>query len=122
MLRALKQLGLRLAFVCNFTSAMLDAAVRVSGLGGVFEAHLSADRVRAFKPDPRAYRMALDAFNLERDKIILCAFGGWDAAGARAFDYPTICINPMNAPVEELGVIPDAIGSGLSDLATFALS
>jgi 2-haloacid dehalogenase len=118
-LKELKAQGLRLAFLSNFTPAMLDTAVGTAGLDGIFDAHLSTDKVRAFKPDPRAYRMALDAYGLERHEIAFCAFGGWDAAGAKAFGYPTIWINRMNAPVEELGIMPDAIGSGLSDLVKF---
>lgn len=121
-LRELKSRDLRLAFLSNFTPAMLDTAVGTSGLDGIFDAHLSTDKVRAFKPDPRAYRMALDAYALERHEIAFCAFGGWDAAGAKAFGYPTVWINRMNAPVEELGVMPDAIGSGLSDLVDFVKS
>lgn len=51
-LKALKTSGLRLAFLSNFTAAMLDQAVKNSGLGGIFDDHLSTDKVRAFKPDP----------------------------------------------------------------------
>jgi 2-haloacid dehalogenase len=39
----------------SLAAAMLDQAVKNSGLEGVFEDHLSADRVRVFKPDPPAY-------------------------------------------------------------------
>ena len=88
----------------------------------MFEPHLSTDQVRAFKPDPRAYQMGIDAFGLRREEIAFAAFGGWDAAGARAFGYPTFWVNRMNAPVEELGVAPDGIGANLHDLAHFVMS
>jgi 2-haloacid dehalogenase len=122
VLPALKQLrdaGIRMAFLSNFTDAMLDAAVRNSGLEGFLEGHLSTDKVRAFKPDPRAYQMAIDAFNLKKDEIAFAAFAGWDVAGARWFGYPTFWVNRLNAPVEELGVVPDGIGAGLGDLVKF---
>jgi 2-haloacid dehalogenase len=48
-LRELKGRGLRLAFLSDATPVMLDSWVENSGLGGVFDAHLSTDRVRAFK-------------------------------------------------------------------------
>ena len=57
---------------------MLDAAVRNSGLEGILEPHLTTDRVNAFKPDPRAYQMGIDAFGLRREEITFAAFGGWD--------------------------------------------
>jgi 2-haloacid dehalogenase len=84
-LQSLKASGMRMALLSNFTPAMLDAAVGNSGLQGIFEPHLSTDRVRAYKPDPRAYQMGIDAFGLKREEIAFAAFGGWDAAGAKVF-------------------------------------
>jgi 2-haloacid dehalogenase len=118
-LRRLRDAGLRMAFLSNFSAPMLDAGVRNSGLEGLFEPHLSTDRVGAYKPDPRAYQMAIDAFGLGRDQIAFVAFGGWDAAGAKAFGYPTFWVNRLGVRVEELGVAPDAIGTGLVDLVKF---
>jgi 2-haloacid dehalogenase len=118
-LQSLKSSGMKLALLSNFTPAMLDAAVRNSGLQGIFEPHLSTDKVRAYKPDPRAYQMGVDAFGLKREEIAFAAFGGWDAAGAKAFGYPTFWANRMNLPPEELGFAPDATGATLHDLASF---
>jgi hypothetical protein len=53
------------------TERMLDAAIRSSGLDGLFEQNLSTDRVRAYKPDPRAYQMAIDALDLPREDELL---------------------------------------------------
>jgi 2-haloacid dehalogenase len=121
-LKLLKEAGLRLVLLSNFTAAMLDAAVRNSGLESIFEPHLSTDRIDAYKPDPRAYRMAVDAFGLRRDEIAFAAFGGWDAFGAKSFGYPTFWVNRMNLPVEELGTAADAVGSSLHDLVRFVRS
>ena len=120
-LKRLKSAGIRLVFLSNFTETMLNSAVESCGLQGLFEPHLSTDRVRAFKPDPSAYRMAEDAMHLRRDEIVFAAFGGWDAAGAKAFGFPTFWVNRMNQPVEQLGYPPDAIGGGLEDLARFVM-
>jgi 2-haloacid dehalogenase len=119
-LQRLKDAGIRMAFLSNFTAEMLDAAVRNSGLQGIFEAHLSTDRVQAFKPDPRAYRMGVDAFGMEKEEIAFAAFAGWDAAGAKRFGYPTFWVNRANAPLEELGIAPDGTGASLQDLVAFA--
>ena len=118
-LRQLRDAGLRMAFLSNFTAPMLDAAIRNSGLEGLFEDHLSTDKVRAFKPDARAYQMGLDAFGVRKEEIVFAAFAGWDAVGAKWFGYPTFWVNRANAPVEELGVVPDGTGSGLRDLVNF---
>jgi 2-haloacid dehalogenase len=121
-LQELKAAGIRMAFLSNLTDAMLDAAVKNSGLEGVFESHLSTDRVRAFKPDPRAYQMGIDAFKLEKEEIAFAAFAGWDVMGAKWFGYPTFWVNRVNAPAEELGMVPDGVGPGLGDLAKFVLA
>lgn len=118
-LASLKASGVRMAFLSNFTSAMLDSAVQSSGLQGTFERHLTTDNVSAYKPDPRAYRMAIGAFGLKRGEIAFAAFGGWDAAGAKRFGYPTFWVNRLGLPVEELGVAPDGIGATLPDLEKF---
>ena len=118
-LTALKGAGLRMAFLSNFTVPMLEAGIRNSGLEGLLEPPLSTDRVRAFKPDPRAYRMALDAFGVGRGEVLFAAFAGWDAAGAKAFGYTTFWVNRLGQPAEELGEVPDATGANLADLVAF---
>ena len=80
---------------------------------------LSTDRVKAYKTDPRAYKMPEDAFKLPRKSIVFAAFGGWDAAGAKSFGLNTFWVNQVNATLEELGVKPDAIGRTLLDLAKY---
>jgi 2-haloacid dehalogenase len=121
-LRALKAGGPRMAFLSNFSTTMLDCAVRNSGLEGLFESHLSTDRVRAFKPAPQAYEMATSAFGLQKEEIVFAAFGGWDAAGAKWFGYPTFWVNRAQAATEELDVLPDGAGKDLNDLAAFVLA
>jgi 2-haloacid dehalogenase len=120
-LAALLGAGIRVAFLSNFTAAMLDAAVENSGLQGFFEAHLTTDRVRAFKPDHRAYEMGLKAFHARREEVVFCAAAGWDAAGAKRFGYPTFWVNRTREPAEELGVKADGEGAGLADLVRFVL-
>jgi 2-haloacid dehalogenase len=121
-LKELKAAGIRMAFLSNLTDAMLDSAVKNSQLEGFFEPHLSTDRVRAFKPDPRAYQMGVEAFKLEKEEIAFAAFAGWDVMGAKWFGYPTFWVNRVNAPAEELGMLPDGVGPGLGDLAKFVLA
>jgi 2-haloacid dehalogenase len=121
-LRSLKKAGMRLAFLSNMTSQMLEAGIHNSQLDGVFDYVLSTDRVKAYKPDPRAYQMGLDAFGLKSNQILFAAFAAWDAAGAKSFGYPTFWVNRQNQPGEELGVTLDANGRNLDDLAAFVIA
>ncbi len=107
-LRTLKEGGLRIALLSNMTNSLLAAGIRNSKLDGMFDHVLSADRVKAYKPDPRAYEMGVDAFGLRRERILFAAFAGWDAAGAKQFGYPAVWVNRQNEASEELGVTVDA--------------
>jgi 2-haloacid dehalogenase len=120
-LKSLKGAGIRLGFLSNLTPKMLDSAIAGSGLGDLFEHVLSTDKLKTYKPDPRAYQMGTDAFGLERDEIAFAAFGGWDATGAKWFGYRTIWVNRLNQPGEELGVAPDATCENLTELAKLVI-
>jgi len=117
-LQSMKSAGLRLAILSNFTPGMQRECVHRSGLDGVFDHHLSTDAARAYKPDPRAYQLAVSAMGLAREEVAFAAFGGWDAAGSKYFGFMTVWINRQALPVEELGVEPDAIVSTLAQMAT----
>lgn len=49
-LAQLRRRGVRMAFLSNFSGAMLDANLRAAGLSEFFEPHLTTDRVQAYKP------------------------------------------------------------------------
>ena len=83
-LRRLKDLGVRVITVANFSPTMLDSNAAAAGLLGFFEALVSTDANHTYKPDPRAYRLAMEQLHLARHEILFAAFGGWDAAGAKA--------------------------------------
>ena len=118
-LGALTRSGLRLALLSNFTLRMLEENLERSGLRTRFEQLLSTDRARTYKPDPRAYALATEAFGLRREEILFVAHAGWDAAGAKSFGYPTYWVNRAGWAPEELGAPPDAVGCDLSDLLRF---
>jgi 2-haloacid dehalogenase len=118
-LTKLRDSGVRLAFLSNFTPAMLHGCIGFAGLDGVFDQVLSTDTARTYKPDGRAYQLGVEALKLPREQILFVAFAGWDAAGARSFGYPTFWVNRLGLPPEALGVLPDATGTDLTDLLAF---
>ncbi len=120
-LQRLRDAGARLALLSNLSPAMLGGSIATSGLGDLFEHVLSTDRARTYKPSPDAYRLGPAAFRLPKNQILFVAFAGWDAAGARAFGYPTFWANRLGAPAEELGSRVDAEGRSLADLTAFVL-
>ena len=118
-LKMLKEEGLRLAFLSNMTEKLLEAGMKNAGLQNAFDEVLSTDKIRSYKPDPRAYRMGVDALRLAREEILFVAFAGWDAAGAKSFGYPTFWVNRLGLPQEKLDLSPDASGRDLTDLVSY---
>ena len=121
-IKELRERGLRLALLSNMTTAMMRACVTSSGLESAFEFQMSTDQVKAFKPAPLSYNMGLEAFQMRKSQIAFVPFGGWDAAGAKTFGYPTYWVNRLDVPEEELGVKADAIHHDLSRLPAFVAS
>lgn len=115
-LTELHRAGFRLAFLSNMTSAVLADGLRRANLERLFEAVISTDSIRSYKPDQRAYRLGVEQLRLPKEEILFVAFAGWDAAGAKWFGYPTFWANRANSPAEELGVTVDAAGPDLTSL------
>jgi 2-haloacid dehalogenase len=120
-LKTLKNAGVRLAFLSNATPKILNSGIKNSGLEGVFEHVISTDKIKTYKPDPRAYQMGIDVLGLKKEEILFVAFAGWDAAGAKSFGYTTFWVNRLNLPPERLGFTVDAAGKNLNDLVEFII-
>jgi len=111
----LRQRGLKLATLANFSPAMIRALVNRAGLADDFDELISTDRAQTYKPDPRAYALGESTLRLPRQQIAFAAFGSWDAAGGRWFGFPTFWVNRFSQPSEEL-VAPDSQGPDLAHL------
>ena len=120
-LRKLRDSGVRVIALANFSPAMLRANTERAGLADVFEALVSTDASQTYKPAARAYRLGMDRLGLEKQDILFAAFGGWDAAGAKAFGYPTVWVNRSGLPPEELGVSADHVVPNLAALVDVVL-
>lgn len=118
-LQQFKENNIRLAFLSNLTEDMLRANVRKAGIESAFEFYLSTDKVRVYKPSPQAYQMGIDAFSLPKENITFAAFGGWDAAGASWFGYPTVWVNRLETPIEKLDFKLEGMGKGIDQLIYF---
>jgi len=108
-----------LAILSNGHPDMLMAVVEHNGLrerfrGGILSVHPA----RRFKPDPAVYRIAEEALGVPRPLVGFVSSNGWDAAGAKSFGFRAFWVNRTGAPVERLGVRPDAVVKGLDGLET----
>jgi 2-haloacid dehalogenase len=110
----LEKLKAKQAILSNGSPDMLDPLVKHSGLK--FDAVLSVDELRIFKPAPEVYALAARRLDVAAERIGFVSSNCWDALGAKAFGFHVFWINRGGAPVDRLGPRPDAVLKSLGDL------
>jgi 2-haloacid dehalogenase len=100
----------------NGSPRMLEAAVASSGLAGQFTHLLSADLVKAYKPDPRVYALAFNALGLPKEAIVFVSSNSFDVMGAKAYGFQVAWVNRTNTQADELGLAADIVLSRLDEL------
>lgn len=112
--QTLKKLGKKQAILSNGSPDMLLALVENSGLR--FDAVISVDELRVFKPAPQVYELAVRKLGIRKDKIGFVSSNCWDALGAKSYGFTVYWINRLKAPVDRLGFKPDAILTSLNEI------
>jgi 2-haloacid dehalogenase len=110
----LKRAGMRLAILSNGNPEMLDRMVAASKLADCFEAVLSVDAVKVFKPDPKVYRLVEAHCGVKPDKVCFLSSNCWDAHGAAYFGFPAVWVNRADAPDDKL---PGTLSNQIRDLS-----
>jgi 2-haloacid dehalogenase len=112
---ALKKLGsYKTAILTNGSPDMIGPLVEHSGLR--FDAVLSVDAVKVFKPAPQVYELASTQLTVPAARIGFVSSNCWDVMGAKSFGFAVYWINRAGAPADRLGFQPDAILGTLGDL------
>ena len=119
-LQALRARGQRTAILSNGTTRWLASAVHANGLNGLFDAVLSVDTVRVFKPHPAVYRLAEDSLNLPAAAISFQSSNGWDAYSAAAYGMRVVWCNRTGQPAERLPQAPHFTIKRLDELLALA--
>lgn len=120
-LKRLREAGIRVILLSNFSPEMLRGNLDHAGMTGLFDAVVNTQTNGSFKPEPRAYALGMSTLRLRNDEIVFAAFGGWDAYGAKHFGYRTYWVNRFHLPQERLGAAPDATSAGMEGLVDFVL-
>jgi 2-haloacid dehalogenase len=120
-LRRLRAAGVRVITIANFSPEMLKANAEKAGIVDLFDELLSTQANGTYKPEPRAYALGMERLKLRKEEIVFCAFGGWDAYGAKSFGYTTYWVNRFHLPMEELGIEPDGTSDNLEGLLRLVL-
>jgi 2-haloacid dehalogenase len=108
--------GATLAILSNGSPAMLDAAVRNSGLERCFAEAISVNPVKTYKPSPRVYALGPEILGVPAEEILFVSANSWDAAGAKAFGYKVCWCNRTRSEPERLGCPADIIVARLDEI------
>lgn len=118
-LQSLRERGKRLAVLSNGSPPMLEPLLAHAGLGPLFEAVLSADTVRRYKPAPAVYALAPAALVVPPERILFCSANGFDVAGALRFGFQVCWVNRGAGKLDALGKQPHFIAHSLLELAQY---
>jgi 2-haloacid dehalogenase len=109
--------GVPCAILSNGAPRMLEAVVAHNRLGEHFQAILSVDAVRVYKPAPAVYALGPARLGLPREALGFVSSNAWDVAGAKAFGFQVAWVNRQGAPPEALGLTADLEVRDLDALA-----
>ncbi len=116
VLAELKRSGIGTAILSNGSPDMLSAAVEGAELADDFDALLSVDAVRVYKPHASVYRLAVQHFSLDSKRICFLSSNAWDVAGAAHFGFQVVWVNRFRQVPERLPGRPRAEVESLAGL------
>ncbi len=106
-----------LAILSNGSPRMLEAAAQSSGLAPYLQHILSVDVLKTYKPNPAVYDLAPRALGLPKEAIAFVSSNSFDVVGAKAFGFQVVWCNRAEAPLDELGFIPDVTVARLDEIS-----
>jgi 2-haloacid dehalogenase len=104
--------GTRTAILSNGSPDMLDPLVQQSGLR--FDAVISVDELKVYKPAPQVYELAVR--KLRTRDIGFVSSNCWDAIGAKSYGFRVYWVNRAHAPLDRLGFKPDRVLNSLNEI------
>jgi 2-haloacid dehalogenase len=108
--------GRKLAILTNGSPDMIAPLVRNCGMEDTFDAVLSVDELKVYKPAAQVYKLATDRLGVAASEVGFVSSNCWDAMGAKSFGFAVHWINRSGAPVDRLGFQPDSIVKGLHEV------
>ena len=107
MLTNLKGAGHKLAVLSNASPNMLETATKAAGIFQHFDALISVDKIKCYKPTPAVYELVTKHFRCKPSDVSFFSSNNWDISGAGAFGFKTIWVNRNGAAWDKLPGFPD---------------
>ena len=109
----------KLAILSNGSPGMLNALVQHAGLSPVFDAVISVDELKTFKPHPSVYGLATRHLGVNVNEVGFVSSNFWDIAGATSYGFRTFWLNRAGSQPDELGFRPQAVIAQLDEIGQF---
>ena len=116
-LQRLRGAGHHLAVLSNGSPRMVQAVIRSAGLEALFQALISVDEVRVYKPAPRVYQHAAARLGRPIGEVRLVSSNPFDVLGAAAAGMQVAWLNRSGGLFDTLGEPPDLVITTLAELA-----
>ena len=113
-LAALARTSLRMVALTNSVQAVAEAQLASAGIGGYFEAVISADSVAHLKPAPQPYHAAAGVCGVAIGDVRLVAAHSWDITGALSAGCQAAFVARPGMVLSPLGDRPSIIGPDLA--------
>ena len=117
-LARLVQAGYRLVAFTNSPTATLQYQLQATGLAKYFEAAISVDEFRHYKPDNEVYGKAMAKVNVPPQQAMMVAAHGWDIAGALKAGMQAAFIQRKGQSLYPLAPAPQLIVKNIKALAS----
>jgi 2-haloacid dehalogenase len=114
-IETLRWVGIGAGVLTNSSSAAATSLLARAELE--LEPVLGTDQVHAFKPDPRVYRLAVEAAGSAASEVALITAHGWDAIGAKRAGLRAAWVSRQEGVRVQLDPDPDFDARDLADAA-----
>jgi 2-haloacid dehalogenase len=116
-LERLAAMGYAMVIFSNATPRMLERLVRATELDPFFQAIISVDEVRSYKPSPQVYRHVADRLRRPASEVRLVSSNPFDVIGAQATGMKAAWVNRSGGLFDPLGSPPNISTCLLTELA-----
>lgn len=116
-LSMLQEAGYRMITLTNSTEEVVQQQMKSAGLTQYFEALLSIDPMRKYKPALETYRQATEKLGVRPEEAMLIAAHGWDVTGALHAGLQAAFISREGKAQYPLAPNPQYTGDSLVQIA-----
>jgi len=115
-LEKLKNAGFRMAALTNSALSVLEAQVANAGIKDYFDALLTVDTVKRFKPAPEVYIEAAKNLQVTTADVRMIAAHSWDVGGAMHAGCAAAFVARPGMVLDPLFAKPDIVGKDLAQV------